>query len=205
MASLDFLHKQSPEWLRPLENGVKSLLGFLGYTLAKIFGDFSAVESDMQRIHTNLTALTANLKSEGQKLKDFKFQPKWNQRVINVPKAIEHIKQLADDVMNGWRERIDKLEAPVKSFVAVFKQEAEPDPLGDKPAAVTRVAVKIGHVVTLVHQLADASDEIVKIEALFTTIREDIETLEPLFLQQGNSRATKREKAFVRIGKLHQS
>jgi hypothetical protein len=188
MASLDFLHKQSPEWLRPLENGVKSLLGFLGYTLAKIFGDFSAVESDMQRIHTNLVALKANVQTETQKLKDFKFQ---------------QTKELMDTVFSGWRDRIAKLEAPVKSFVTVFKQEAEPDPLGDKPAAVTKVSVKIGHVVTLVHQLADASDEIVKIEDLFDKVRHEIETLDTVFLQQGNSRAIKRQKATVRIGKLH--
>jgi hypothetical protein len=141
----------------------------------------------------------------------FQFEPAWKSRVINVPKAIEQIQNLIADVSDGWKERFELLRAPIHELTLIFKAEEIPD-AGDplhQVSGLSKASVKIDEIATMIKQLADASDQVVEVVELFDKVRDAIQTLEPLFLQQGNSRSrisTLHPGAdpYVRIGNLHQ-
>ena len=89
----------------------------------------------------------------------------------------------------------------------IWKQESQPDPQDPtgQVKGITKASVKIGHVVTLIRQLANFSDRIQEVIDIVRRLRENVESLDALFLQQGNLRRVIREEKFrVRIGALHE-
>jgi hypothetical protein len=104
---------------------------------------------------------------------------------------VQHIQELKELLIDDFRTRIETMTAPVHEFVLIFKTEQIQ--AGDPQQAVSTLAkaeAKLGEVVTLLTQLKNALKEVEKFEELFSTLRNNIETLDVIFLQQGNPKLT---------------
>jgi hypothetical protein len=55
---------------------------------------------------------------------------------------------------------------------------------------MSKASVKLGHVVTMIHQVRDALDEVQSFVELFDKLRENLESLDSIFLPQGSSKTT---------------
>jgi hypothetical protein len=107
--------------------------------------------------------------------------------VINVPQAAEQIQNLKALIIDDFRTRIDTIIEPVHELSLILHQEAAPD-VGDPQGAVnalSKAGVKLGHLVTMVHQVRTALHTVSDFVALFDTLRENLESLDALFLPQG--------------------
>lgn len=185
-----------------------SFFGALGRFFDSLFQAELDIKQNVEKLHRNFDELRTNIPKQVQRVKDFKFDPKWKSRVINVPIAIEQVKKLFEDVTQGWRERLDLLREPLHEFVLIFK--AEQASAGDQNqavAGVTKAAVKLDEIATLIQQLADASDELIKVDHIFDEVLDFFEKLDQIFLQQKNLRRVEQltdgGSIRVRIGKLH--
>jgi hypothetical protein len=180
----------------------QSILGAATRFFSSLFQAEVNIVSNIQRIVANFQAAKKNIETEVTALKKFKFDPKWSSRVINVPIAIQSMKDLIDRITEDFSTRLQKFYDPIHSLSLIFKAD-QPTGTGQEPAALTKAAVKLDEIATMIAQLADATDQIKEYVDLFTTIRETIEGLDILFLQQGNSRKAVTEHARIRIGALH--
>jgi hypothetical protein len=115
------------------------------------------------------------------------------------------MKNLIDEVTKGWQTRLDALRDPLHEFILIFKAEkAEAGSPQEQVSGMTKAAVKVDEIATLIAQLAKASDTLVEIDSMFDDIINFFEKLEPVFLQQNNKRKTLHDaQVKVRIGKLH--
>lgn len=192
---------------------IKKLLSELG-TLAAAVGNFllqfftssNQISNDIHSIVVDFHEMEESIKREIQTLKDFEFNPHWKTRVINVPKAIDQVKALVDKTASKFRGKLQELLQPIKDLEVIFQQEAAPDPLGDKPSALAKANVKYGHVVVAIHSMAIAMKDVKEMAEMFEELTHDIENLEPIFLQQGNSRArlpADAKEPFQRVGGMH--
>lgn len=202
------------EWLRsPDQTGISqqlqrlfsSVTGAIIRFAESLFQAEVDILDNATRLHDNFLALKNNIPIQIKRVQDFKFNPHWKSRVINVPIAINQMKALVKEVSEGWRDRLSAFEDPFHEFVLIFKAEKSgaSDPQ-QQVSAVSKAAVKIDEIATLMAQLAKASDTLIEIDRMFDDILKFFETLDQVFLQQGNSRKwVDNERARIRIGKLH--
>ena len=169
------------------------------------FTHYNEVATDIITIVTEWRRIRENVRVEAQRLREFRFDPKWKTRVINVPIAVEQIQDLQQRIFLGWSDRINAIVEPFHELSLVLTTEAAPDP-GDPQRAVSALAraqVKLGHIVVAIHQVAEAMQTVGNVVDLFDEVRSQIESFDALFLQQGNTRRVSREKASIRVGNLH--
>lgn len=205
MAWYDFLFQRGRDPVsQAIINVLTSILGAAARFFGTLFQAEIEISDNIGRISDNLRALKANTEHEIGELRKFKFDPKWKTRVVNVPKAIEQIKKIMADFTDGWKKRFEKIEAPIHDFKLLFTAEKlqAGDP-NEQAAGLSKAAVKIDEIATLIKQLAIATDAIKEVVDLFTEARHQIETLDAIFLQQGNSRQAVRRQSRIRLGKLH--
>jgi hypothetical protein len=178
---------------------LKKVLGFLGQLIVAIahfvfesFTHYDEVVADVNHIVHTWSAIKLNIEREVGKIRQFKFDPHWKTRVINVPQAAEQIQDLKAMLFEDWKDRVDKVVAPVHELTLVLRQERAPE-VGDPQGAVnamSKASVKLGHVVTMIHQVRDALDEVQSFVELFDKLRENLESLDSIFLPQGSSKTT---------------
>jgi tetrahydromethanopterin S-methyltransferase subunit B len=148
-------------------------------------------------------ALFDNAKAEFDKLEHFKFDPKWKSRVINVPKAEQQIR----DILQIPQDLVTEF----KALVADLKKKLKPTEFNLEDFRLGRFGEFLGKllgwaqlILDSVSSISDSVDRLEHIVEDITNIREQIEKLDSLFLQQGNPRRHKRGTAVIRVGKLHQ-
>ena len=200
MSFFDWLKKGDPfsDALRQL---FSSVVGALGRFFDSLFQAELQVEENVKKLHTNFLSLKEDIPKQVQRVKDFKFDPKWSTRVINVTIAIKQMQSLVTLITNGWRDRLDEFRDPLHEFVLIFKAESQTQ---QQVSAVSKAAVKVDEIATLIAQLAKASDTLVEIDKMFDDVLDFLEKLDQVFLQQGNKRQVVTDKpARIRIGKLH--
>ena len=189
---------------------MKKILGAILSAIGRFFGSLFAAEVDVQdnvvRISTNFQEILQTVKRETEEIRNFKFDPQWNTRVIHVPSAIEAMKNISDALFTGWHDKLQILFAPIHEFALTFRAEKAMEGFGDKPAGFVRAAVKVDEIATMIKLLANATDQIKDFTDLIAEVTHELETLDALFLQQKNPRKTepKGHRAFRRVGKLHQ-
>jgi hypothetical protein len=172
------------------------------------FGSFFQAEVDISeninRIINNFTEGRRNIEDGVDRIKNFEFNPQWRTRVINVPAAADAVRALYEEVFGDFRERLQTLVEPVHQLSLIFRAEKEnPDPLGG-PSALARTAVKVDEIATMIKQLADASKVALDFTQAFDDVIINLETLDVIFLQQGNPRQwVSDEHARIRLGKMH--
>jgi hypothetical protein len=178
---------------------LRRVLRLIGNFFSSLFAAETGILDNVSRIQQNFETARSNVQREVEALRAFQFDPKWKNRVINVPIAVAQLQDFVDLITQDWRERLRILTAPVHEFVLIFHAEE----FGERPSGLVRAAVKVDEIATLVKQLADATDQVVSFVDVFRQLREQIEGLDGAFLQQGNSRQVVREKSTIRLGALH--
>jgi chaperonin cofactor prefoldin len=145
-----------------------------------------------EEIHTKFEALIENFEHLADQIKNFEFQPHWNSRVIHVPTAVTHIKELYELLFTDFRDRIDRIATPFKNFateVKLYKQEMSVKSV-DSPNGATAFATKLQQTIQAVNVMLDdvitELDELQDFEDLLQRLTDDFEHLDDLFLKQGN-------------------
>jgi hypothetical protein len=140
----------------------------------------------------------------------FKIDVHWKSRVINVPKAVQQVKQLVYDLTTGLKEKVQTIEQPFVTFAHDLKLIAEtpPDPnVSALARGINEVQTFVTQLNILVGQVAAAIQASLSLTELFDRVLQDLQHLEDLFLQQKNRRQLEHLKdgrpIKLRIGDLH--
>jgi len=167
---------------------------------------FSAADRIQKRIEAfcvKVDSLIKNVEFEIQAWKDFEFNPHWSSRVINVPIAVDQVREFVLDVPQEIIDKFKKSVADMRALFGLF----EHGPPGTQVAPVGGLDKVVGWM-----SLLDQSFEILEflvddlqvIEDDLRAIRETVEHLDVLFLGQGNPRkVVHNATAVIRIGNLH--
>ena len=184
----------------------------------KIKGFFSAIASyigaffdvwtqsmdDVQGIVDDFNQTKSNVELEIEKLKNFKFDPKWKNRVINVPIAIDQMKDLIDLVSSTYKEKLLQIVAPFHDLLLTWKaaQTDRGDP--NSPNALVKADVFLKDVQTALHLVRKACDNAKDVSAVFIELTDQLAHLDAFFLQQGNARKRVDAHPRIRVGVLHE-
>lgn len=166
------------------------MLGAATRFFSSLFQAEVNIVSNLERITDAFNRTKESIEREVATLKAFKFEPKWKSRVINVPIAIKQIKKLIEKTADEFKNKFEVLKAPIHELTLIFKVEAQPSADADKPAALTRAAVKVDELATMISQLATAMEQIESWAEFFEGLTKDIEELDKLFLPQGKPKKT---------------
>jgi len=181
--------------------------------LQLVFHADNLTTSKFHEIETRLEAFALNFQTEVKRVEEFKFDPGWDHRVILVPKAIQNVRDLFDLVSAGLTKKIKALATPFKTFAEDVKLLGQSSSLTATDPGVSRLTTGFNDVqnfVTavnlLVGEVSDAIETASQVQDIFDEILNDLEHLDLLFLQQGNSRKqTRNQSPRIRVGKLHKS
>lgn len=176
------------KWLKDMWSSIAGVLGAVAHFVFNAFTHYDTIADDVQHIVTTVQAAKLNIEREVLEVKKFKFDPRWKTRVINVPIAAQQILDLKALLLDDFKNRLQTITEPVHELSLILKTEASPnvgDPSG-AAGALAKTEVKLGHVVTMIHQVRQSLDEITNFIDIFRTLRENFEGLDALFLQQGN-------------------
>ncbi len=150
---------------------------------------------------TDIEELVVNIRREVRQIKQFKYDPKWKNRVINVPAAISHTQDLATSLVD---EVTNALHSLVSNLKAVVQEHRLPGEGGGGVGTVLNYITKLNNFVNEVDQAVKALDSFVD---AIRSVREELETLDSIFLGQGNSRRWEHLEdgtpIRLRIGNLH--
>jgi methyl-accepting chemotaxis protein len=152
-----------------------------------LFGADNLTADRIEAIAKDLKRLGASLQVEAKRVKDFKIDIHWKSRVINVPKAIEQIKQLIHDLTTGLKEKVQTIEQPFVTFAHDLKLIAEtpPDPnVSALARGINEVQTFVTQLNILVGEVAAAIQGSLALTELFDRVLQDLQHLEDLFLTQ---------------------
>jgi methyl-accepting chemotaxis protein len=175
-----------------------------------LFGADNLTADRIEAIAQDLKRLGASLQVEAKRVQNFKVDIHWKSRVINVPKAVEQIKQLIHDLTTGFKEKVQTIEQPFVTFAHDLKLIAEAPPdlnVSALSRGINEVQTFVTQLNILVGQVAAAIQGSLALTELFDRVLQDLQHLEDLFLQQKNPRETVRlqdgRKLKLRVGDLH--
>jgi len=166
-------------------------LGLAEAALQLIFNADNLTAEKIESIAKDLKRLGASLQVEAKRVKNFKIDVHWKSRVINVPIAIDHIKDLVHDLTTGLKEKVQTIEQPFITFAHDLKLIGEevPDPnITRFTHAIDQVQTFITQLNILVGEVADALQSSLSLTSLFDRVIDDIEHLEDIFLSQKSKR-----------------
>jgi hypothetical protein len=167
--------------------------------------------ADLEGIIQDWTEMKANLSEEVQKLKDFEFNPHWKSRVINVPIAIDQIRELIDEIFHQVRDKLETIVQPFVIAVNAIKvvQQTSTQSTGRTRGGlvqtVNHAAGYAQYIRFAFSQSRAAFDAAKELTELFKDITDKLSGAEAIFLQQKNPRQSVTVKARERVGKLHSS
>jgi len=191
--------------------------GFFGNTWALIKQIFSAIGSFASSFFQQETqffqfffTLQDTVSRAKQQLDDFKqwsidedLMAKWNTRVILVPRVVDAIKELKNEILDTFGPKLTALEDDLKQFLAGFQPqppatgaEADAGALTNTTLRIQAVLDQLNKAVNLINALLDFTEQI-------ADIKKKILSLDGFFLQQGNPRVRLKKTISARQGKLH--
>ncbi len=147
-------------------------------------------------VYTLLERDTLNLIHSVRDLKHFHFDPKWKTRVILVPQAIQGIQEVFDIVVHGFRDKFSQMYQAILTLKGALHA---PPPSPDPQSAITRIVNIIGQVEVALRAFELAYKDLTDLVQMIDDVKQRIETLDDLFLQQGNSRVWVTEKLRQRV------
>jgi len=156
-----------------------------------LFNADNLTADKMQAIAADIRRLAASLQTEVKRVKAFKFDIHWKSRVINVPIAIDRVRDLIEELTNGLREKILTLEQPFKDFQSAIHAAGHEfvDPQLSKVAtSFSKVEDFVTSLNILVGDVAKALQAALSLTALFDRVLQDLQHLDDIFLQQKSTR-----------------
>jgi hypothetical protein len=164
--------------------------------------NLSAIFERIDQLESDLHALTNNILAEINRIKKFKQNPKWNTRVINVPRAFDQTKTFVQDIAQEIHDAFFSLFSNLKALRqtrtgGLVKGEKGSAGVTSVLGLITELNNFVSEVDQSVLALSDFVDALAK-------IREEIESFDTLFLPQGNSRVQLHDASpRIRVGSLH--
>jgi hypothetical protein len=147
-------------------------------------------------VYSRLETDTLNLMNAVRDLKHFEFNPKWKTRVILVPQAIQGIQEVFDIVVHGLRDKFAQLYQAIQTLkAALHAPPPSPDPQGN----LARIVNVIGQIDVALQSFEAAYRQVTELAQMIDDVKHRIETLDDLFLQQGNTRKWVTEKLRQRV------
>lgn len=206
--------------LTPIVDAIKKALGPFG----KVFDLISKFFTGFRDSFNKGVALSVAIINEIHEWRNFKENIHVKQRVVNLPIAIDKSQELLQKIIDAWHAIVDL----AKEIQKQAKGQTE-DPTAEAEEAVSDIessgvktllekfpklakglekllgflAVAVG----VLESIQNAIDDLTKIVAAITGIREEIETGSTVFLQQNNPRKTVQladgTSMKIRVGNLH--
>lgn len=173
--------------------------------LSLLFNTQNLTEEKLTGIAKKVGRIATEITVEVKKVKAFKIDIHWRTRVINIPIAVQKIKDLIDNLTKGLIAKLKIIEQPFKDFVSsLHAAKQEVDPLGG-PQSVSKIVTtfsKLQDFITNLDILAgsvdSALDEVIQLQQLFEQVLDDIQHLEDVFLSQKSRRTKKTVTYFKR-------
>ena len=165
------------DWFRGLGSGIASLFTHAVDTETGLFDAYFAISDDVK-------AAVATLES----FKHFTFDPKWKNRVINVPRAVEGINDVVDIVVHGFKDKFTELKDVVEEIVNLVGESRGPPEEG--AGGLANVQSKLATIKLVTVKLKVAMHDVLQLEQMLADMKQRVETLEDLFLPQGNPKLT---------------
>lgn len=138
-------------------------------------------------LYTALEADTLNLMNAVRDLERFTFDPKWNTRVINVPRAMEGMQEIFDIVLHGFRDKFANLHQSLITLkAALHKPHWDPNP----QSRLTAIVDIIGQLEVGLRAFEESYKQLTDIVQTVDDVKKRIETLDDLFLPQGRRKET---------------
>jgi hypothetical protein len=178
------------QWLRNLGHS----LGGLFSLLTTLWGKVLEVKNNTLHILDNAQSLVSDVETIVDDIRHFDMNPKWNTRVIAVPKMIDHIRELYDVPA--------RIINDVKDLVRLLKEKVQPaevnledvEGLDGVPTKLLRAGEKIlGWATLVIDALIAIESAIADLHDITQAIRqtlEDLQGLDALFLPQGSTKKT---------------
>ena len=212
-------HFQIPQFINDLLN---KLFDLLPAPIKTIVSKVVAGVTEITTLFDRINELVESVKSEIEAWKKFRINPRFKSRVVNIPAAYERTKDFFEsfpatwasfqDLIKQFREKLN-IENPVAEAeeAAAGVEESGAASILDRFPKLVRGLEKLAGVVTLVVDaivtISNALDDVQAIVDEITSVREEIENLETLFLSQSNPRRTEKlaggGSVKFRVGNLH--
>lgn len=177
-------------------------LGLAEAALQLIFNADNLTAEKISSIAKDIKRLGASLEVEANRVKNFKVNVHWKSRVINVPIAVQNIKDLIHDLSVGLKQKVQSIEQPFITFAHDLKLIGEevPDPnITRFTHALDQVQTFVTQLNILVGEVANALQSSLSLTALFDRVINDLEHLEDLFLKQSSKREKKTITYYKRV------
>lgn len=207
MGLLDFIERKIIELLSPLLGPLRPLFTLFIRFRDNTIGILGAAQT-----------LVSDVKTEYDQIKNFELRPAWKNRIISVPVAIQNIKDLAQvpsicadafrDLVNQLRTKLQPASFELDDLEGIEDLRGILGKLGGRLAAgfeklLGAVALIIDALVTIRATITDLQTIVDQIR----TVREDLENLDGVFLQQKNPRRIEHlsdgGSIKIRVGNLH--
>lgn len=215
MALLDII-------LGPIERLFNSIFG--GTVVAKLVSKVTEGITHVSTLVERITHLIDSIKSEITHFANWKEDIRIKSRVINIPKAVEKTQDLIVGLKASWQAVLALIE-DFKTAVKGGDPKAEAEEMAADLESLDNIGTKLlqklpklarglekllGVVTLIVDAVITWSGAVDKIQTIvdeITRIREEIESLESVFLSQRNPRKRLKLAAGgsirVRVGNLH--
>lgn len=186
---------QMIKYIQKLLDEIKSVVGSTWSFLTGIWNLAVHFTTTIKTFTTNAEHLVTSAIEEYEALKNItqpgNFDPKWNTRVISVPRAIENINvliQIPLDVFNHCKTIVDIAKTKLDAT------EFEPEELKFLPEEFSKFLGKLlGWVGLIVDTFVSWNQVILEAQGIIDdihTLRTDIEGLDALFLPQTSTKKT---------------
>jgi len=186
---------------------LQTVFSAIGHFFTSYFSAAERIASSIDSICSKVEALVKNVETEVQAVKDFKFDPKWKSRVINVPTAIDKTREFFLDTPAELKDLFKSLAEDLRNLVAGLKDRAGEiggvDVQGTSGSGLIKVVVWLEVLQEIFDRIEAFIDSLQVIVDDIKKIIHFFETLDTIFLQQGNPRVRLKKTISARQGKLH--
>lgn len=156
----------------------------------------------IETLVTDTDVFYQNVRLELRHIQQFQFDPKWKNRVINVPKAVNATRDMIVDLIDEVRGAFESLVSNLKAIRSEFGTAIP----GERGGGVIHLLDRLNKIRQIIVEIDEGIKALDTFLDALRTVREQIEGLDSLFLQQGNLRryihAVDGEVLKVRIGEL---
>ena len=182
---------------------LQTVLGAIGSFFTNFFSAAERIGNSIDALCTKVDALVLNTEKAVQEVKDFKFDPKWKQRVINVPIAIDQVRNFITQVPKDLTDKFKALVVDLRGLKDGLHDVAgQVSGEGGGGAGLVKVISWMSLLDQSFQRLDTFVDDLSVIVQDIRDITHEIEKLDTLFLQQGNPRIRVKGTISARDGKI---
>ena len=183
---------------------LQTVLKSIGNFFINFFSAAERIGNSLDALCGKTDALVLSVEKSIKDFKAFKFDPKWKTRVINVPIAIDQVRDFITKVPEDMIDKFKSLATDLRALKDSLSGEAhQVSAEGGGGAGLVKVISWMSLLDQSFQRLDNFVDELQVIVTDIDDLVKQIESLDTLFLQQGNPRVRLKGTISARQGKLH--